>query len=292
MAADLATIDPRALALGLLEAAPDAILVVREGGAIALANRMAEKLFGYDRAELLGQPVEMLVPTEARERHVHHRERYDAAPRPRPMGDLEPLVGIRKNGEPVPIEISLSPVQTPIGRLTIAIVRDVSRRRELEAQLRFASTHDSLTGLYNRTFLDEMRQSLEAEGTRSGVILVDVDGLKAVNDRLGHEAGDLLLKRCALVLRSAAGPDSRVARLGGDEFAVLIPHADAPILETAVERLRDEVERHNELNRGPPLSISIGAALTERRGGIAQAMRLADHRMYDDKRNRGMLRTR
>lgn len=283
-------LDGRVLALGLLDAAPDAILVVRAGGTIALVNRMAERMFGYDRSELIGQPVEMLVPEAVRERHVHVRAHYEERPRTRAMGETVALEAVRKNGMSIPVEISLSPVDTAIGRLTIASVRDVTRRRELEEQLRYASTHDALTGLHNRTYLDEVRAQLEADEGQLGVVFVDVDGLKGVNDRLGHEAGDQLLRRTALVLRSAASTDDLVVRLGGDEFGIYAPRSTQESLDALILRLRGELARHNELHRGHPLDLSIGAALAERRGGISQAMRLADHRMYDDKRNRATLR--
>lgn len=283
-------LDGRVLALGLLEAAPDAILIVRPGGTIALANRMAERTFGYDRAELVGQSIEMLVPETSRAHHASARAHYEGHPRVRAMGDLAALEAQRKNGSRIPIEISLSPVETPVGRLTIAIVRDVTRRREMENQLRHASTHDALTELYNRTYLDEVRPGLESAAGQVAVVFVDVDGLKGVNDRIGHEAGDQLLRRTALVLRSAAGPDVLAVRLGGDEFALFAPGSNQASLDQLVERIRAELARHNELHRGPPLDLSIGAALTDRRGGISQAMRLADHRMYDEKRKRATLR--
>lgn len=278
--------DAIVLALGLLEAAPDAILVIRPGGTIALANRMAERLFGYDRADLIGLPVEALVPLEHREAHGTKRALYERAGRTRTMGDLATLSAVRKNGDLLPVEISLSPVETSVGKLTIAIVRDVTRRRALEAELRHAGTHDALTGLFNRAYLESVRASLEAAKEPVGVLIIDVDDLKGVNDTLGHDAGDQHIKRAAVVLRATAGPDDVTARLGGDEFAMLVPKADAASLAAKVALLRAELERHNEVHRGRRVEFSVGAALTEARGGITLAMRLADRRMYEDKRQR------
>jgi diguanylate cyclase (GGDEF)-like protein/PAS domain S-box-containing protein len=278
--------DAIVLALGLLEAAPDAILVIRPGGTIALANRMAERVFGYDRAELIGMPVETLVPQEHQQDHASKRARYEQSGRTRTMGDLATLDAVRKSGERLPVEISLSPVETSIGKLTIAIVRDASRRRAMEAELRHASTHDALTGLFNRAYVESVRPSLEASKQTVGVLIIDVDDLKGVNDTLGHEAGDQFIKRAAVVLRATAAPDDVPARLGGDEFAMLVPHADAAVLEAKVALLREELERHNEVHRGRRLEFSVGAALTEARGGIALAMRVADRRMYEDKQRR------
>jgi len=278
--------DARVLALGLLEAAPDAILVIRPGGVIALANRMAERMFGYDRAELIGMPVESLVPLAHRSDHASKRARYEQTGRARSMGDLATLDAVRKGGDLLPVEISLSPVETSVGKLIIAIVRDATRRRALEAELRHAGTHDALTGLYNRAYLESVRPQLESTKHTVGVLIIDVDDLKGVNDTLGHDAGDQFIKRAAVVLRATAGPDDVPARLGGDEFAMLVPDADAAVLEAKVALLREELQRHNEVHRGRRLEFSVGAALTEARGGIALAMRVADRRMYEDKHRR------
>lgn len=278
--------DAIVLALGLLEAAPDGILVIRAGGTIALANRMAERLFGYERAELIGMSIENLVPPEHRDQHRGKRARYEQSGRPRSMGDLVALSAVRKNGELLPVEISLSPVESSIGKLTIAIVRDVTRRRALEDELRHAGTHDALTGLFNRAHLEAARPKLEADKDAVGVLIIDVDDLKGVNDSLGHEAGDQFIKRAAVVLRATAGPEDIPARLGGDEFALLVPHADVKVLQDKLALLRAELDRHNEVHRGRRLEFSVGAALTEARGGIALAMRLADRRMYEEKQKR------
>lgn len=287
-----AAADIKIIALGLLEAAPDPILVVRPGGVIALANRMAEGVFGYDRAELIGRPIEMLVPSSEREAHVQRRERFERKGRVRAMGELAELSAVRKDGQLVPVEVSLSPVETSLGPLTIAIVHDITRRRALDAELRYASTHDALTGLFNRAHLEATRTRLEASGAAVGVLIADVDGLKSVNDSLGHEAGDHLIKRAAVVLRSAAAPDDIPVRLGGDEFALVIPQCDETRLDEAVAYLRSEVARHNDVHIGPRLGLSIGWALSTESGSIAQAMRLADQRMYVDKRARRSRRAR
>jgi PAS domain S-box-containing protein len=121
---------------GLLEAAPDAILIVEDDGAIALANPQAEKMFGYTREELLGKPVELLVPDHLWEKHVLHRAEYNAEPRTRPMGAGMDLWGRRKDGRVFPIEVSLSPLKVDKGFLAIAIVRDVTDRRRMEEALR------------------------------------------------------------------------------------------------------------------------------------------------------------
>ncbi len=120
----------------VFEAAPDAILVVERAGRIVLANGAAEALFGYPRAELVGAPVEMLLPEALRARHEAHRAAYGDAPRPRPMGAGLALTARACDGREVPVEISLSPVMYGADSMVTAVVRDVSDRASRDAALR------------------------------------------------------------------------------------------------------------------------------------------------------------
>ena len=127
----------------LIEQAPDAMLLIAHDGRVRLVNQQAENIFGYPREELLGQRMEILVPTRFRAGHAALREAYAAAPRPRPMAaDLE-LYGLRKDTSEFAAEISLSAVNTVEGPMVMAAIRDVSERKRLE-ELRRAG--DAVTG--------------------------------------------------------------------------------------------------------------------------------------------------
>ncbi len=126
---------------GFVESAPDAVVIVDPEGRIQLINAKTEHMFGYKREELLGQSVERLMPRRYHDFHLEHHAGYFAAPRNRPMGGNNPLFGRRKDGFEFPVEISLSPLDTPSGKLACAAIRDITARRRIEDELRKSKEH-------------------------------------------------------------------------------------------------------------------------------------------------------
>jgi PAS domain S-box-containing protein len=120
--------------LRLLESAPDAIVIADTDGRIALVNAQAERLFGYARSEMIGQPIELLVPDRYRRNHARERQGYAANAHPRPMGIGLELYGRRRDGSEFPVEISLSPLESESGQMVISAIRDITARKQAEAE--------------------------------------------------------------------------------------------------------------------------------------------------------------
>ncbi len=171
-----------------------------------------------------------------------------------------------------------------VGGFIYAAGRDITERRQAEERLVTLSRKDALTGLYNRAwFEEEMRRVTQRP---VGVILCDVDGLKLVNDTLGHAAGDELLKSAAHLITRCFRSRDVVARIGGDEFAVLLAPADEPLIESAVRRMRQGIADHNARPDLFPVHLSIGHfCLHDAAVPLAEALREADTRMYHEKIN-------
>jgi diguanylate cyclase (GGDEF)-like protein/PAS domain S-box-containing protein len=163
-------------------------------------------------------------------------------------------------------------------------MEDITVRKEAEEHLRYLSIHDPLTGLYNRFYADTEIQRLKA-GRKfpASVIVVDIDGLKAVNDTEGHAAGDLLIKNTAYVLRQTFRPEDMVARTGGDEFLVILPSVDGIVLEQSLRRLRVYLSNFNASNPEWPVSFSIGSSTAHSGEELEGCIKQADMAMYLEK---------
>lgn len=167
----------------------------------------------------------------------------------------------------------------------LVIIRDVTEWTKLEQQLQSLSIHDCLTGLYNRAyFTEEMRRLENGKCNSVGIVVCDVDGLKTVNDNLGHSAGDELLKAAANVILQAFYGSDAIARIGGDEFAVLLPNVTHAVTAEACNRLRKAVAKYNKANPKQFLSISVGAAVSSAETpDLTEVFKEADRNMYGDK---------
>jgi len=414
MEANQKTTAARAYAESLVEAAPDAWLIVDAHGYIRGVNARTLSMFSYSKEEILGMKVETLMPPRLRHQHVGQRKDFFTNLMPRPIDKSGDLIAISKDGREFPVEISLSHTRNNDDSLAIAAMRDVSKKRKAEQRLRltqqvfeitaepilitdsekhildmndafcrltgysreelmgqtpamlssgrhgadfyrsiwqslensdhwqgevwnrhkdgeacpnlvtissvknnngqtthFVATYsdisslkenedrlellahfDQLTSLPNRMLFHDRLRSARARAHRNqtivAVMYVDLDGFKAVNDTLGHAAGDQLLGKAAAQLRACVREDDTVARLGGDEFAVLFNGLeDATLIEQLAGRIVSSLSFNVDCDSGPPLQVSGSAGISiypldgENEESLLER---ADQAMYEAKR--------
>lgn len=175
------------------------------------------------------------------------------------------------------------------GGEVVSIVRDITERKHFEEQLTFLSLHDHLTGLYNRAyFKNELDRLSNGREYPVSIISIDLDGMKLVNDTLGHATGDELLKACAKVLGQSLRQSDILARVGGDEFFVILPRTTIDVGLEVVQRMHINIDLYNRNNRDFPLSISVGIATAESNDKtLEQVYSEADERMYREKLQKG-----
>lgn len=281
----------------LFDACSDAILVYRleddgRPGQLVEVNEAACLGLGYSRGQLLAMTAEDVHAPEAR------RQVQERAPALTGAGSLAyETVHITSDRQRLPVEVSARLVQIGGRRLCLTVSHSIAAHKELEGFLRTLSDADELTGLLNRrgffTRVDEVRRRARRSDSQVLLMYLDVDGLKRVNDDLGHAAGDKLLVAAADVLRAAFRERDVVARLGGDEFvalAVLGRHHDERLDRQTIEaRLEDAIKtKRVELGSAYDFSVSFGAMVANHAelDEIDELLARADQRMYTVKRAR------
>lgn len=169
---------------GLLESAPDSMIIVDKQGKMVIVNAQTERIFGYTRDEMLGKSIDMLVPQRFRKNHPEHRNEYVHDPRVRPMGAGLDLYALRKDGTEFPVEISLSPIQTPAGLLVVSAIRDTTERVRVQRELQQTNIELAAANSAKDSFLasmsHELRTPLNAVIGFTGTMLMKLPG--PIND--------------------------------------------------------------------------------------------------------------
>lgn len=246
----------------------DGIITIDESGVIKGFNPAAEGIFGYTQEEAIGLNVSMLMAEPDRSAHDAYLQRFLSSGNSTVLGIRgREVVAVRKNGESFPMELSASEMRLGGHRFFIGIVRDITERKQTEARIAHLAHHDFLTGLPNRaSFLNILDHSLslaKRNCIKQAVLFVDLDGFKQINDTLGHEAGDLLLKGVSERFLNAVRESDTVARLGGDEFVLLLENIETAEHATLVaEKVIASLAEHFDLNGSVgKVGASIGIAL-------------------------------
>lgn len=205
----------------------DGIITTDENGNILGINPAAEHIFGYTITDVLGKNIRILMPEPFRSEHDSYLKRYKETGVAKIIGvRSREVLALRKNGEQFPMELSASEMILADQRYFVGIVRDITERKSAEDKIARLAHYDYLTGLPNRVFfLDNLDHSIEMakrNNYKVGVLFLDLDGFKKVNDTLGHDAGDLLLREVSKRLKETIRASDTVSRVGGDEFIFVL----------------------------------------------------------------------
>ena len=290
--AEVALQDSEKRMRSVLDNVSDGLATIDQAGIIDSGNPAVVKLFGYSEQELVGQQADILIATTHRsafDNYLQRRLQLDI-----PVSGAHETMGKRKNGSLFPLEFVVSSMQVGARHLFIATLRDISERKAHTDALEYQALHDALTGLPNRSlFGDRLRQALLAARRNQkmfGVLLLDLDRFKDINDALGHDRGDSLLQEVTARLRGVLRATDTIARLGGDEFAVLTPDAKHPedVLGTARKILASLEGPFAIADQMVETGASIGIAMYPVHGDDPSTLlRRADVAMYVDKRSGG-----
>jgi PAS domain S-box-containing protein len=216
---------------GFIESAPDAVVIVDEPGQIQLVNAQTELLFGYQREELLGQSLEILMPSRFRRRHAGYRQSYFSAPYTRPMGTELALFGKRKDGSEFPVEISLSPLHTESGDLVCAAIRDITARQQADEELRRSKEH------YLALFHEARRAEHRLRMLSSTILQIQEKERKHISLDLHDEVGQALtaISVSLAALRNGGCSGSGPIRQKLDDLQRLLQSAMATVHNFARE---------------------------------------------------------
>jgi diguanylate cyclase (GGDEF)-like protein/PAS domain S-box-containing protein len=272
----------------IVEGSDDAIIGNDLDGTITSWNAGAELMYGYPAEEMVGRNVSVLVPADRRSELPALLARLVAGERVR---HLE-TVRVCKDGTPLEVSLTISPIRDGTGTVVGAssIARDISERKAFEAQLEHQALHDPLTGLANRTLLQDRLERMLARtqrlGTRVAVLFLDLDDFKVVNDTYGHDAGDRLLMTIADRLEALLRTSDTIARYGGDEFVVACDDVTGlSSVEAIIKRLTTAFGDPFVLAGVEiPVTTSIGAKLSSDGNEAPDTLiRDADAAMYQAK---------
>ncbi|MDC0603445.1 diguanylate cyclase [Aliiglaciecola sp.] len=248
----------------IVTSAYDGIVSIDINGNILLANEAAQEIFGS--GGLVGKHINTLIPQKFRHKHSDYVQSFRTSDVPsRPMHLRASVMGLKSNGQEVPLEVTIARINVEGDTEMTAIIRDITEKNELIDELNQISTTDSLTSLYNRRYLESML-SKEFERAKRynktmSLLFIDVDNFKSFNDNYGHAVGDAVLKKVASTIKMELRDIDTACRWGGEEFVILSPEIASEEASLLAERLRSAVEdmqcNYHGLNHNVTVSVGV-----------------------------------
>lgn len=274
----------------LFSSVPDAIIVTDNSGFISRVNKKSVELFGHSKNEFKSKTIEDLIPVRYREKHIKQRIAFQKSDRTIAMDDRSlSFIGLRKNGEEFPVNISVSSFHNNQGKHNIAVIKDISIEKKLEEE----ATKDHLTQIANRKkcfeFLTNSINQAKRYRNPLSVILCDIDFFKKINDTFGHNVGDEVLVEVSTLLKNNIRDTDLLARWGGEEFIIVCPNTTKNSAFIVAENLRYLIEDSFESSK-TAVTISLGVTAFENDDDKHTLVERADAALYESK-NQGRNQT-
>lgn len=264
----------------------DGIISTDHKGRVVLLNDVAQELTQWTQIEAAEQPLPQVFNIIDENSGMCKK---DPARRVLATGEIVELGNhtllLNREGEKIPVEDTAAPIKDKDGNITgvVIVFRDCTEKKKKQEEIQYLSFHDTLTGLYNRSFLEEEIKRLDTEEQYPiSIIMADVNGLKMINDSYGYDAGNEFLQKAAEILRKACGEEDIVVRWGGDEFVIFLPQTtldEAWIISEGISQVSREFQY-----RSLPISMALGvSSKVSREENIYEIIGMAEKRMHRNK---------
>ena len=263
----------------------DGVVSFDEKNQIQFLNLAAVELCFVTREEIVGQGMSTLFLSLTEPISGKEVDPFESMKRDGKKQRFEQLLASTQNNKEILIELTISPVYGNGDKVlgSVMIFKNITEEKKKQIDNLYLSLHDYLTGLYNRRFFEEEMIRLDTRRNLPfSIIMLDLDGLKLTNDAFGHEAGDLLLRKMAEIIKSECRDDEIAARLGGDEFSILLPATNREHCDLIVKRIREACKKC--ARQSVVLSAAIGyATKVNPLESMDEIMKEADNNMYRNK---------
>ncbi|MTI10327.1 diguanylate cyclase domain-containing protein [Curvivirga aplysinae] len=276
----------------ILQTVNEAIVIIDEYGIVQDINGGCENMFGYQKAEAVGKNVSIFMPEPYKTQHSDYMAKYLLTGQSTMFNQLREFSGERKDGEVFPLELSIARVTDRHGRQSFTgIMRDISERKKEQERLTYIAYHDRLTGLPNRALFEENLAQAKARYQRSqkpmGIIFIDLDNFKPINDTMGHDAGDAALIEVANRFKHVMRGADTIARIGGDEFVAIVENLQNPedVVIIANKVLDSLTTPFTLQGKDFVMGASLGiATLPNDTNDLEKLIDYADQAMYESKK--------
>lgn len=252
----------------MIDAAMDAVVEIDKAGNVTHWSHQAESMFGWRAHEVIGEPLHtLIIPEHLREAHLQGVQRHQAGCRNPIIHKRFEVQALRRDGSQFPAELTISSIELQDGSAYCAFIRDITEQKQAAVLLKNLAHYDTITGLPNRVlFQDRLNQETKQSrrtGLPTAVMFLDIDHFKEINDKLGHDQGDVLLRQTAERLNACLRNTDTIARFGGDEFVVILSQLhDLESVDQIAERMLETMTAPFYLNGEVAyVSVSIGIAI-------------------------------